>query len=91
MAKTAVNQDTPKLKRGRKPGFKFPPPAPPTGAIAKPNNQHYITGVSKATAYRLEAAGLFPKRRQLSVQAVGWLVSELEAWRDSRLAVNGEV
>ena len=86
MTTTAVHQK-PKSNRGRKPGFKFPPPAPPTGAIAKPNNQHFITGISKATAYRLEAAGKFPKRRQLSVQAVGWLRTELEAWRDSRLAV----
>ena len=82
-------QDAP--KRGRKPGFKFPPPATPTGAIAKPSNQHFVTGISKATAYRLEKDGKFPARRKLTNFAVGWLVSELEVWRDSRRAVNGEV
>ena len=90
MATTTVQQ--PPKKRGRKPGFKFPPPTlSPTATIVKPNVQHLITGVSKSTAYRLEAAGQFPQRRKLSVQAVGWIRSELEAWRDSRLAVNGEV
>ena len=78
-------------KRGRKKGFKFPPVTlSPTATIIKPNQQQFITGVSKSTAYRLEKAGQFPQRRKLSVQAVGWLRSELEAWRDSRLAVVGE-
>ncbi len=79
-------------RRGRKLGFRFPPPTlSPTATIVKPNQQIFITGVSKSTAYRLEKSGQFPRRRQLGAQAVGWLRSELEAWRDSRQAVVGEV
>ena len=73
-----------KSNRGRKKGFRFPPPRPPTGDIAKPANQHFVTGVSKATAYRLEKAGRFPKRMKLTDFSVGWLVSDLIAWRESR-------
>ena len=43
-----------------------------------------ITGLSKSTRWRLENAGKFPKRRQLSANAVGWLASEIEEWVMSR-------
>jgi prophage regulatory protein len=33
---------------------------------------------------RLEAKGLFPKRRRLSANRVAWLESEVQAWLDSR-------
>ncbi len=35
---------------------------------------------------RLEAAGQFPKRIQLGKCRVAWLVSEVEAWLDERIA-----
>jgi len=36
------------------------------------------------TIYRLELAGKFPKRRQLSENPVAWLESDIAAWADSR-------
>ena len=43
------------------------------------------TGLSRTTLWRLERHGTFPRRRQLSPGAVGWLESEVQAWILSRL------
>jgi prophage regulatory protein len=40
--------------------------------------------LSPVTIWRLEKAGKFPKRRQLSPGRVGWLASEVDAWIESR-------
>lgn len=40
--------------------------------------------LSNTTMDDLIKAGTFPKPRQLSPKRVGWKVSELEAWCDSR-------
>ena len=42
------------------------------------------TGLSRMTIYRLELAGKFPKRRQLSENSVAWLESDIAEWIDSR-------
>ena len=39
-----------------------------------------LTGLSRPTRWRLERAGLFPRSRQLSANAKGWLLSEIRAW-----------
>lgn len=39
--------------------------------------------ISRSTAWRLEKAGKFPHRRQISNKSVGWLRSEVEAWAQS--------
>lgn len=79
-------------KRGRKLGTKLiPVTLSSTATVVRPSQQIIITGVSKGTAYRLEKLGLFPKRRILSLQAVGWLRTELEDWVRSRRAVTGGV
>lgn len=44
----------------------------------------FLTGLSRTTRWRLEREGKFPKRRQVSDNGVGWLLSEVLAWRDSR-------
>ena len=52
------------------------------------------TGLSGATIYRLERAGDFPKRRQLSEGTVGWVESEVDLWieeRERRFAPVSEV
>jgi prophage regulatory protein len=49
------------------------------------------TKLSKTTRWRLERDGKFPKRRKLSVNAVGWLASEIDDWMISREAVLVEV
>ncbi len=44
-----------------------------------------LVGLGFTTAvWRLEKAGKFPARKQLSVGRVGWLRSEVEAWLGSR-------
>jgi prophage regulatory protein len=45
---------------------------------------HRISGLSRVTRWRLERAGKFPQRRQLSDNAIGWRLSEVKAWRDAR-------
>ena len=48
-----------------------------------------ITGLSHSTVWRLEKAGQFPRRRQISAGTVGWIASEVEEWLKSRPAVVG--
>ena len=43
-----------------------------------------ITGLSRTTRGRLERAGLFPKRHQISPNAVAWLESEIQDWLRER-------
>ena len=42
------------------------------------------TGLSRTTIWRLERAGLFPLRRRIGRQAVGWLASDINDWLASR-------
>lgn len=44
-------------------------------------------GLSRTTIWRMESAGQFPRRRQLSANSVGWLKSEVESWINNRAAV----
>lgn len=39
-----------------------------------------MTGLSRTACWRLERTGQFPRKRQLSAGAVGWLESEILAW-----------
>jgi predicted DNA-binding transcriptional regulator AlpA len=43
-----------------------------------------ISGLSRMMIYRLELAGKFPKRRQLSENSVAWLAADISQWIDSR-------
>jgi len=43
-----------------------------------------LTGLSRMTIYRLELAGEFPKRRQLSKNSVAWFDSDITQWAESR-------
>jgi prophage regulatory protein len=43
-----------------------------------------ITGLSRSSVYRLEAAGQFPRRVKLSARASAWKLSELQAWSSTR-------
>ena len=43
-----------------------------------------VTGVSRSKWYELEDAGLAPRRRELTGNRTGWLLSELIAWVRSR-------
>jgi len=44
-----------------------------------------LTGLSRVTRWRMEHAGTFPRRRQLSTNTVGWLASEIETWMRKRI------
>lgn len=50
-----------------------------------------MTGLSVVTLWRLEGAGKFPQRRQLSSKRVGYLQSEVQAWIESRAMVGSHV
>ena len=55
-----------------------------TDRIIREPECHRITGLSRSTRWRLERAGLFPKRRRISPNAVGHLESEILKWIRSR-------
>lgn len=40
-----------------------------------------ISNLSRVTRWRREREGKFPRRRQISINRVGWLLSEVLAWR----------
>jgi prophage regulatory protein len=42
-----------------------------------------ITGLSRATVFRLERDGEFPSRVHIGKRGVGWKSSEIAAWLDS--------
>lgn len=44
-----------------------------------------MTKLSKTTRWRLEKAGLFPKKIRLSPNAVGWLESDICLWLEQRI------
>jgi prophage regulatory protein len=50
-----------------------------------------LIGVSCATQWRLEKAGLFPVRVQLGKSSVAWRLSEVEEWINGRERVQGRV
>ena len=39
-----------------------------------------MTGLSESTIWRLEQQGEFPRRRQISKHAIGWLESQVQKW-----------
>ena len=46
-------------------------------------------GVSYPTIWRMEKAGLFPRRIQISPGAIGWLEEDIDAWIESREVASG--
>ena len=48
-----------------------------------------VTGLSKATVYRLLERGEFPPRVKLSTRCVGWRVADIDAWLAERAAESG--
>ena len=49
------------------------------------------TGLSRTTVWRLERAGLFPRRRQITPNTVGWLRQEISDWIASREPINSKI
>ena len=47
---------------------------------------HRLSDLSRVTRWRLEKAGQFPRRRRISPNRIGWLLSEIQAWQRQREA-----
>ncbi|TSK07499.1 MAG: AlpA family phage regulatory protein [Geobacter sp.] len=58
--------------------------------VVRPAEAVTITGRSLASMWRDERAGKFPKRLRLGENAVGYRLSELQAWLDSREVVSSD-
>ena len=43
-----------------------------------------VTALSRATVYRLGAAGMFPKPRRVGPRAVRWVEREVQEWIEAR-------
>jgi prophage regulatory protein len=56
--------------------------------VVRPRNITKITGLSRTQIWRLgkDPDSGFPKKIQLSTAAVGWRLSEIIAWLESRKA-----
>ena len=39
-----------------------------------------LTGLSRSTIWRKEREGKFPTRKQLGLNSVGWLESDIQRW-----------
>lgn len=48
-----------------------------------------MVGLSRSSIYLLIQRNEFPKPLQLSVRAVGWRLSDIEAWLESRAVAGG--
>ena len=46
-----------------------------------------MTGLSKTTLHRMEAAGRFPQRRRIGERAIAWDREAIEAWLKARPTV----
>ena len=60
---------------------------PPDRIVREPECRR-LTGLSRTTRWRLEREGQFPRRRQISPNAVGWLASDVQSWIDDRAAAS---
>jgi predicted DNA-binding transcriptional regulator AlpA len=46
-----------------------------------------ISGLSRSTLWRYEKTGNFPRHRKLGPGRVGWKISEIQSWIESRQEV----
>jgi len=58
--------------------------------IVRPSEASIITGRSLASIWRDEKTGTFPKRIRIGENAVGYRLSSLLEWLDSRETVTAE-
>ncbi|MEO7860057.1 MAG: AlpA family phage regulatory protein [Nitrospirales bacterium] len=61
-------------------------PMSATPSIVREKGRHQMTGLSRVQWWRLEKAGIVPKRLQLGLNSVGWLRHELIDWIEERAA-----
>jgi prophage regulatory protein len=53
--------------------------------FVREKERRQITGVSTSTWYEMQSRGEAPRPIKLGRRAVGWLLSELQAWQAKRL------
>lgn len=58
--------------------------SPPAERVIREAECRQLTGICRTTRYMMEKEGQFPARRKLGGRAVGWLLSEVSAWQQSR-------
>jgi len=58
--------------------------------VVRPAEAVVITGRSLASIWRDEQAGRFPKRIRLGENAVGYRLSDLQCWLDTREIVTSD-
>ncbi|CZU56923.1 MULTISPECIES: helix-turn-helix transcriptional regulator [Enterobacteriaceae] len=51
-----------------------------TDRLVREKERQQITSISRSQAWKLERAGLFPKRKQLGNSSCAWLLSDLLVW-----------
>jgi prophage regulatory protein len=66
-----------------------PTSAPTADRFVRERECREISGLSRSTRWRLQRAGRFPQRRQISPGCTGWLMSEISAWLSERVAAAG--
>ncbi|MCS4327475.1 AlpA family phage regulatory protein [Klebsiella aerogenes] len=57
---------------------------PQAERVIREDECRQLTGICRTTRYMMEKEGNFPARRKLGGRAVGWLLSEVSAWQQSR-------
>ncbi|HCF8657741.1 helix-turn-helix transcriptional regulator [Atlantibacter hermannii] len=62
----------------------FKQPSPLAERVIREAECRQLTGICRTTRYMMEKEGKFPARRKLGGRAVGWLLSEVYAWQQSR-------
>lgn len=62
----------------------------PSLRILRAKEVDRLTGTHDSQRYRLEAAGLFPRRVKITDKAVGWVEGEIMAWIKGRMALRDE-
>jgi prophage regulatory protein len=60
------------------------PAAQPIGRLLPRPEVERETGLSRSTIYRLMGQGKFPRPLRTSHQRVGWPLTVIEAWKNSR-------
>jgi prophage regulatory protein len=61
-----------------------------TDRIVRAKEARTLVGISRTTIHELEKRGNFPRRVELTGGRVGWRLSELQQWIESRRPVGHE-
>ena len=52
--------------------------------VVRPKELKKVVGLSALTARRMEKRGEVPHARRIGKQGIGWLMSDLQTWIESR-------